>query len=77
MDHLVRAEALRLYQPPFRYAWGYIYDQQNQMVADEVAHVLRVRGWGRIGSLNNPEKLQDAVGELIAETLTVYWTSAG
>ena len=69
----LRVKALRLYKPPFRCARGYIYDKENQMVADESGHILRVRGWGRIGYMENPEQLQDAVGEIIAEALTDYW----
>ena len=69
----LKAEALGLYRPPFRYEHGYIYDARNYMVADESSHCLRVRGWGRISYLKNPEALQDAAGELVAEALTEYW----
>jgi hypothetical protein len=43
------------------------------MVSDEAAPALRVRGWGRISSLQEPEKLIDEVGEVIAEALTKFW----
>jgi len=36
--------------------------------------MARLRGWGRIQYLPDPEKLHDAVGEIIAEALTEYWT---
>jgi len=67
--------ALELYESPFKFECGYIYDAKNRMVADDDGQdvVLRVRGWGRINSLENPEKLQDTVGELIAQALTEFW----
>jgi CHAD domain-containing protein len=34
---------------------------------------LRVRGWGRISYLPEPEKLQDQVGEIIGQALTEFW----
>jgi hypothetical protein len=45
------------------------------MVADQPAQdaVLRIRGWGRIQYLPDAEKLQDAVGELIARAMTEFW----
>lgn len=74
----MRARALKLYRPPFRYEHGYIFDSQNEMVVDDAsksqeAAALRVRGWGRISYLKDPEELQDAVGALIAEALTTFW----
>lgn len=72
--------ALTLYTPPFRYHAGYIWDATgNSMVADLPdsigfeARLMRVRGWGRISYRQDPEQLQDKVGELIAEALTEYW----
>lgn len=67
--------ALELYKPPFRYAYGFIWDAANNMVADHAGEnaALRIRGWGRIGYKPNPERLQDAVGELIAKAMTEYW----
>lgn len=75
----IRARALALYQAPFRYdkMGGYIWDSANEMVADKAGlgavQVARIRGWGRIGYMEDPDKLQDAVGELIAEALTKLW----
>ena len=69
----IRTRAIKLYRPPFRYECGYIWDANNEMVADETAHALQVRGWGRISYLDQPEKLQDEVGALIAEALTKFW----
>lgn len=68
-------DALALYAPPFRFDRGYIWDAKNNMVADDDAQdvALRVRGWGRISYMPNPEALQDAVGELFAKALTEYW----
>jgi hypothetical protein len=40
---------------------------------DGVDTMGRVRGWGRIQYLPNPEALQDKVGEMIAEAITDYW----
>lgn len=74
----MRTKALALYKPPFRFEYGYIFDADHQTVADEASadsmiNALRIRGWGRIGYMENPEALQDKVGELIAEALTQYW----
>lgn len=72
----IRDSALALYKPPFKFDRGYIWDANNQMVADDDGQdvALRIRGWGRISYLPNPEVLQDEVGRLIAEALTEYWT---
>lgn len=74
----IRQRALGLYQPPFRFECGYILAANGQMVADQHdgPDSLRVRGWGRISYMDNPEKLQDEVGALIAEALTEKWLSA-
>jgi hypothetical protein len=78
----IRAAALELYDAPFKFSRGYIYDANNERVSDdggppdrEVAtHIIsRVRGWGRIGYKPNPELLQDEVGACIAEALTDFW----
>jgi len=73
----IQQAALELYTPPFRFAYGFIWDAKDNMVADEAAKdaAVRVRGWGRIQYRPDSEKLQDAVGELIAEALTEYWTA--
>ena len=76
VDALVmRSKALELYKPPFNFHCGYIFDSEGNMFSDMPtdAYVTRVRGWGRIGYMENPEKLQDTVGELIAEALTEFW----
>lgn len=73
----LRARAISLYKPPFKFDFGYIWDADGQMVADqklnEDGQILRVRGWGRISYLENPEALQDEVGEIIAIALSDYW----
>ena len=71
-----RTTALALYTPPFHYAYGYIWDAKENMVADNHGQdvALRVRGWGRIGYQPNAEQLQDTVGELMAEALTKFWS---
>jgi len=71
----ITIEALRLYRPPFRCEHGYIWDANNEMVADDEGRdtVLRIRGWGRIGYQPNPEQLQDKVGKLIARAMTEFW----
>lgn len=73
----LRARAIALYKPPFKFDFGYIWDADGQIVADqklnEDGQILRVRGWGRISYLENPEALQDEVGEIIAIALSEYW----
>jgi len=68
--------ALLLYDAPFTFKHGYIYDANNSVVADDAGQsaLLRIRGWGRISYMPNPEELQDTVGHLIALALTEYWT---
>jgi hypothetical protein len=69
-----REQALALYKSPFRFDHGYIFDADNNMVADQhETSICRVRGWGRIGSMANAEALQDEVGEVIAEALTKFY----
>ncbi|MBZ7331007.1 hypothetical protein FMJ13_03695 [Klebsiella michiganensis] len=73
----LRNKSIGLYTPPFRFEHGYIWDTKGQMVADN--HVdgedaaLRVRGWGRISYMENPEALQDEVGNVIALAMTEFW----
>lgn len=71
----IRQRALELYKPPFRYESLYIWDSENNIVADDVVidAIARIRGWGRIQYMKNPEKLQDEVGEIIAEALNDFW----
>ena len=75
-----RAAAMAVYKPPFKYKYGYIYDSQNLMVADdggigkeepgvEGAVAARVRGWGRLGYLPNGAELQDEIGHMMADAL--------
>jgi len=78
-DELTR-RALALYKPPFNFNYGYIFDGDHNTVADsggmdELKNMIisRVRGWGRICYMDEPEKLQDKVGELVAVALTEYW----
>jgi len=76
VDDEFRRLALALYRGPFRYERGYVWDANMDMVADTGGYensVMRVRGWGHIQRLPDPEKLQDAVGELMAEALTDLW----
>lgn len=84
MSDDIRRRALDLYKAPFKYDHGYIWDANGEMVADDRVPMddtenpqrsiaVRIRGWGRIGYLPEPEKLQDAVGELIAQALTKFW----
>lgn len=77
MSDDLRKRALDLYKPPFKYhpQLGWIFDGEGRQVLDKIDEtaVLRIRGWGRIGYLENPEQLQDKVGELIAEALNEFW----
>jgi len=81
MNPELRKRAFALYKPPFRFdaLGGYIWDANNEMIADQKdveklnAAVCEVRGWGRMKYLVSPEELQDTVGELIAEALTDLW----
>jgi len=78
-----RKAAMAIYTPPFKYAHGYIHDSAGHMVADqdgldgevEKSVVARVRGWGRIGYMPNPEELQDEVGQMMADALTAYYAA--
>ncbi len=76
------ARAMALYSPPFKFQHGFIFDANGEMVSDgELENqdaIQRVRGWGRIGYMDDAEKLQDLVGDVIAKALTEYWQkSAG
>lgn len=76
-----RKAAMAIYAPPFKFYRGYIHDSQGHMVSDqdgldgevEKSVVARVRGWGRIGYMPNPEALQDEVGHMMADALTAYY----
>jgi hypothetical protein len=73
----LKTRALELYTPPFRYSNGYVFDSQNNMVADddnvETSVVTRIRGWGKISYMTQAPQLQDKLGEMVAEALTDYW----
>jgi hypothetical protein len=79
-----RKAALALYRPPFRFLHGYIYDAAGHIVADQdgfegkVAGSIaaRVRGWGRISYMPDPEALQDEVGAILVEALNKFWADA-
>jgi|GEM_PF-1646759 len=72
-------KAMELYKPPFKFMHGYIFDADHNMVSDngdledQAAGVARIRGWGRLSYMENPEQLQDAAGELFALALTRLW----
>lgn len=73
-----RSQALACFNPPFRYQSGYIFDADNNMMADMPGSAIcRVRGWGRLQYRTDcdPEALQDMVGILIAEALTNLWNA--
>ena len=82
IDPELKKAALSLYTPPFRYdsLGGYIVDHSGLMVSDQNGEdptnfIARVRGWGRIRYIeeHDPEKVQDTLGEMIAEALNQYW----
>lgn len=83
----IRKAAMAVYKPPFIYQYGYIYDSQNLMVADngglgkedpgvKGAVAARVRGWGRLGYLPNGAELQDEIGQMMADALNALYTQA-
>lgn len=81
IDKEFRKEAMSLYKAPFTYYAGYIHDNAGNMFADqgraEEASALmaaRVRGWGRLSYMKDGDKLQDEVGNMIAEALNEYWS---
>src|SRR5690606_25841928 len=73
----IKSRAIGLYKPPFHYnkKLGWIFDGEGKQLLDQIDEtaVLRIRGWGRIGYPENPEQLQDMVGDLIAQALTEFW----
>jgi len=64
----LRSQALELYRPPFRREYGYVFDSRS----DTIVSVLRPRG-SRVKSPLDPNPLQDAAGDLVAEALTRFW----
>lgn len=77
MENELKKTIVSLYKPPFKYQYGYIFDSEGNMVTDDLVkdenQVARVRGWGRLSYMDNPEQLQDGVGEMIADILTKHW----
>jgi len=53
-----------LISSPVRYddGSGNIYDQLNRFI-------LRIRGWGRLSKLDNPEAKQDMIGRFVADAI--------
>ena len=70
----IEALARNSFKPPFSYSYGYIWDSSGNMLADD-PYALRIRGWGRLGNLENGAGVQDAVGERIARILSEHWDS--
>ena len=69
MTESLRKRALALYRPPFIAGFaGYVFDVNRHVVADNDGSGLRVRGWGRIQYMANPEALQDDVWAIIVES---------
>ena len=82
MTDSLKSRALALYEAPFTFKGGYVFDAAHRMVSDdgpiaaedkELGAVQRVRGWGRIGYMAEAEALQDTMGEIMAEALNDYW----
>lgn len=79
----IRKAAMAVYKAPFKYNHGYIYDSQNLMVADDGGYgddnsvsgavASHVRGWGRLGYLPDGDKLQDEIGQMMADALNLYY----
>ena len=75
--------AIEIFTPPFRYENGFIVDSSDNIVAyswrDKAARLIasRIRGWGRIQYMDNPEwsadEIQDEVGKIVAEALNSFW----
>ncbi len=67
-------EALNQCSPVFEYYSGYIFDGNGNMFLDNgEGEEIRVRGWGRLGKLENGDQVQDAIGQHIANALNEYW----
>ena len=75
LEQELMTNALKLCKPPFFFRVGYIFDSTGNMIADEagVGAIARMRGWGRLGGMENAEDLQDAIGKHIAQAMTEYW----
>lgn len=68
----LRQRAEDLFNPPFRYHHGYIFDADDHMVSDD-GGIARLRGWGRIAYMGDSAALQDEVGRMIADALNQYY----
>ena len=84
MAQTPKQKALELLKPPFKFECGYIFDsaKNENMVCDdggeiELGAIARLRGWGRLGKLDDGEQVQDAIGEVIAEALNQYFDRLG
>lgn len=71
-------DSMELYEAPFRFSHGYIFDAKGNTFSDcsggeEETFAARIRGWGRISYYKNSEALQDEIGEHMAKALTEYW----
>lgn len=81
----LRNAAMGIYTPPFRFVRGYIYDSQDNMVADQGGPgtedtvkgsiAARVRGWGKIGYMPNAAALQDEVGQMMVDALNMLYAT--
>ena len=77
MDKL-EEQALKECKRPFKYYAGYIFDAAGNMFSDAgEGEQIRVRGWGRLGYLENGAEVQDAIGQHIANALNDYWEKHG
>lgn len=51
-----------------------VYDPESQSVFDaDNNQVTDIRGWGRIQYLSQAEERQDAIGEMIANSINKYY----
>jgi len=72
----VEGKVLALYKSPFRREFRYILDANDELIIDDSgdqAAMTHVHDWGRISQTEASEELQNAVGDLIAKALTLYW----
>lgn len=74
----LKDQAMAAFKAPFRHIRGYIWDSASQMVLDDCVEdaavpTMRVRGWGYLQKLPDGDKVQDHMGEVVADALTLYW----
>ncbi len=72
----MEGKVLALYKSPFRREYKRIFDANDELIIDDSgdqAAMSHVHNWGRISQMGASEELQDAVGDLIAKALTLYW----